>query len=164
MRAPDTRARQTRLVALGPDKPEWDCILLAFGQRLKAVRAAAGLSQSQLAARCFLPKDHISGLECGRRTASLTVLLMLAHAMGISAGEPTDGLAAPTRQAGREQTLAVIAREPGISTDALAQSLGLPSEYVAQIVRCLASVGEIAPEPIGWQRGWKKAPSVDGER
>jgi transcriptional regulator with XRE-family HTH domain len=162
MPAGDRRARQVRLVALGPDKPETDGVLLAFGERLKSLRTATGFSLGQLVARCFLRNDHISGLEHGGSASRLTVLLMLAHAIGVSAGEPTSGLAAPTRQAGRAQTLAVIARQPGIGTDALAQSLGLPAWYAAQIVRCLASVGEIASESTGWRHGWAVPREVTG--
>lgn len=54
-------------------------------------------SQAGLAARCFLRHDRVSAFERGCATPTLQELLLLAHALGVSVGELTDGLATPTR-------------------------------------------------------------------
>ena len=82
-------AKQARLAALGPDKPEKDEILLAFGKNLRSLRIAARLSQDKLARRCFLRHDDVSHIERGVRTPSLTMLFMLAHTLGASVAHLT---------------------------------------------------------------------------
>jgi transcriptional regulator with XRE-family HTH domain len=139
------------MAALGPDRPEKERFLVAFGQTIKSLRAAAGLSQTELAARCFLRHDHVSDLERGKRAPDLIVLLMLARALGASVTELTDGLAAPSRAVGMAGLLAFVAQQPGISSNALAAELRLPSWYVTQMIRYLDSVGAITPEPPGWR-------------
>ncbi len=144
-------AKQARLAALGPDKPEKDEILLAFGTSLRLLRAAARLSQDELARRCFLRHDEISRLERGGATPSLTVLLMLAHTLDASVAQLTDGLSAPRRTASRSQTLSLIASRPGMSTLALAQDIEVPLWYVRQLIGSLEATGEIARQPPGWR-------------
>jgi transcriptional regulator with XRE-family HTH domain len=139
--------------ALGPDKPERDQLLLAFGENLRAHRLQAGFSRQALAERCFVRSGQISQLERGRTAPSLLVVLLLADVMGVGMGELVGGLAAPSRRASREQILALIAQQPGISTDELAQSLGLPPRYVFETARCMASYGEIVWRRSGWQSG-----------
>jgi transcriptional regulator with XRE-family HTH domain len=141
--------KRTPLVVLRPDKPENDAILLAFGENLRSLRTAAGLSQRRLARRCFLRHDDISGLERGVRSPGLQVLLMLAHAIGVSVGELTEGLPAPTRQVGRAQTLALIAAQPSIGMRELTESLALPEWYVGKRLRCLEASREIVHEQDG---------------
>src|SRR5580692_652095 len=99
-KSPAGRARE---VALGPDKPERDELLRAFGQTLKRHRTLAGLTQRTLAERRLLRADEISHLEQGTRIPNLLVLLLLADAIGADDGELTGGLAAPTRRATRKQ-------------------------------------------------------------
>jgi transcriptional regulator with XRE-family HTH domain len=152
MHSASAPAKQARLAALGPDKPERDEILLAFGQSLRLLRAAARLSQDKLARRCFLRHDEISRLERGGAMPSLTVLFMLAHTLGASVAQLTDGLAAPSRTATKGQTLSLIDSQPGISTVALAQDMEVPSWYVRELIRCLEAAGEVARQPPGWRR------------
>jgi len=99
------------MAGLGLDRPEREGIPLAFGQNVRSLRVAADLPQEQLARRCFLRNDVISGLGRGVR----------------------------------------IAWRPGIGTDALAESLKLPSWYVVWLVRCLEANGEVVPQRTGWQ-------------
>lgn len=137
------RVASTMQVALGPDTPERDGVLLAFGQRLRLCRADAGLSQHALASRCFLRHDHVSRLELGRTEPSLTVLLVLAHATGVTVGELTSELPIPNRQASRAEMRALFAGEPGITTTRLAAATGLPIWYVLQNGRYLRAFEEI---------------------
>jgi transcriptional regulator with XRE-family HTH domain len=136
-------------VALGIDRPEKDAVLLAFGHNLRSLRATASLSQGTLAARCFLRRDHISGLERGIRAPTLTVLLTLADALGSTVDELTGDLPAPTRHQARTRTLAEIASHPGIRTNELASALGVPRWYMSEILRYLESTGAVTG-PISW--------------
>ncbi len=164
MQSASPSPKQGRLAALGPDKPEKDEILLAFGQRLRLLRVAARLSQDKLARRCFLRHDEISRLEHGGATPSLTVLLMLAHTLSASVAELTDGLAAPSRKATKSQTLALIAAQPGITPLALADDLALPAWYIRELMRCLEATGEIARQPPGWRQAHRQPSSVSDAR
>jgi transcriptional regulator with XRE-family HTH domain len=158
----DAHERQTRVLACGVDKPERDRLLSDFGQKLRSLRTAAGLSQGELAKRCFLRPDHISALERGAGIPDLPILLMLADAVGATVTELTAGLSAPTRQAGRDQVLALIpSSPPGITTSQLsARAIGLPAWYVTQLLRYLESDGEIAPTAVQGRVAWHQDPSA----
>jgi transcriptional regulator with XRE-family HTH domain len=58
-------------------------ILKRFALRLRAMRVAAGLSQTELAARCGLHKLTIGRLEAGRQEPKWPTLLILAEALGV---------------------------------------------------------------------------------
>jgi transcriptional regulator with XRE-family HTH domain len=58
-----------------------------FGQRLKTLRKAEGLSQEELAERSYLNRPYISGIEQGKRNVSLEVMEKLAEALGVAVGE-----------------------------------------------------------------------------
>jgi len=152
MQRASASAKQARLAALGPDKPEKDDLLLAFGKNLSSLRGATRLSQDKLARRCFLRHDHIAHFERGAATPNLIMLLMLAHTLGASVADLTEGLAAPSRTASKGRTLALVASQPGISTLALADDLALPAWYVRELIRCLEATGEVARQPPGWRR------------
>lgn len=55
-----------------------------FGSRLASTRAALGLSQSAIAARCGLQPSHIAHFESGRRMPSLLNLIRIRRALGCS--------------------------------------------------------------------------------
>jgi len=61
-----------------------------FGQRLKTLRKAKGLSQEELAEKSGLNRPYISGIEKGRRNVSLEVMEKLAGALGVEMGELVD--------------------------------------------------------------------------
>ena len=159
MHSTSVSAKQARLAALGPDKPEKDEILRAFGKNLRSLRVAAGLSQEKLARRCFLRRDDISHFERGAATPSLTMLLMLAHTLGASVAQLTDGLAAPSRTASKSQTLSLLALQPGISTLALAEDMEVPAWYVRELILCLEATGEVARQPPGWRQAHRQPSS-----
>jgi transcriptional regulator with XRE-family HTH domain len=151
MSVPSARESWIRQLALGPDIPEREAILRAFGEHLRSLRVTAGLTQEKLGARCFLTHGRMSDLEHGQTEPRLTMVLMLAHGLGVPVGELIAGLAAPSRQAGRAQILAVLARQPAISADGLVEALGVPRWYVLENMRSLQSFGEIVCGPSGWQ-------------
>jgi transcriptional regulator with XRE-family HTH domain len=145
---------QARWAAFGPDKRERDDVLLAFGRNMRTLRAAAGLSQQELAVRCFMRRNQISALERGASAPDLPALLVLGERLGVSAGELIEGLQAPVRRVGTAQVLELITKSPGITTESIAASLGLPYHYAAEIALYLQSARLIAPAE---QRGWRPA-------
>jgi transcriptional regulator with XRE-family HTH domain len=66
--------------------------LKRFGDRLKELRRAAGLSQEKLAELAELHRTYISGVERGERNASLTTIARIAKALDISLSELFEGV------------------------------------------------------------------------
>lgn len=58
-----------------------------FGERLKAIRIAANLTQEQLAEKVGMRAQNITRLETGGRTPSWETVLRLAEALGVSVAE-----------------------------------------------------------------------------
>ncbi|MCW3018878.1 MAG: hypothetical protein JWN10_1186 [Solirubrobacterales bacterium] len=150
--------RQSRRITFGPDKRERDDVLLAFGKKLRPLRVAGGLSQRDLAVRCFMRLDQVSAYERGARVPDLIALLVLGETLGASTRELTEGLAAPLRRAGTAQLLELVTRQPGLSTDAAAASLGLPFWYASTLALYLQSTGAIVLERTGWQPAEQQTP------
>jgi transcriptional regulator with XRE-family HTH domain len=149
----DDEMPRTRDVALGPDRPERQAILAAFGENVKACRTAAGLSQAVLAQRCFLAPERISSMERGRVSPTLTVLLLLADTIDVPVAELARDLPAPTRQASTEKIRALVAEQPEITTEKLAEALGVPAWYVTQSGHRLRSLRAILTRGRGWEPG-----------
>ncbi|SDQ24540.1 helix-turn-helix transcriptional regulator [Pseudoxanthomonas sp. CF125] len=64
----------------------------SFGDRLRAARIAAGLTQEQLGFSVGLTKASVSAWENGRETPSFRVLPELRHALGLSLDELVCGV------------------------------------------------------------------------
>ena len=58
-----------------------------FGERLRELRIARNLTQTQLAQRCGSNRPFISNLERGVKVPSLTMILRLAEALPCSVYE-----------------------------------------------------------------------------
>lgn len=58
-----------------------------FGQKLRKLRLAAGLSQEKLALLADLDRTYISGVERGHRNISLINLQRIAVALNLSLSE-----------------------------------------------------------------------------
>lgn len=58
-------------------------ITIHFGQRVKALRLQAGLSQEAFADRCGLDRTYISGIERGVRNPTLEVIGVIADGLKI---------------------------------------------------------------------------------
>lgn len=54
------------------------------GRNAARLRKEAGLTQEQLAERCGLSQQYLSGLESGRRNPTVVTLYELATALGVS--------------------------------------------------------------------------------
>ncbi len=58
---------------------------LSFGRRLRELRAAAGLTQRELAGRTGIPAVNISQWECGLYAPLVLDVPRLAQALGVDA-------------------------------------------------------------------------------
>ena len=56
----------------------------AFGQILRELRAERGLSQEEFADKCRISRPHVSRLETGKNSPSLSMLFQLTDALGIT--------------------------------------------------------------------------------
>ncbi|WP_437886956.1 helix-turn-helix domain-containing protein [Phytobacter sp. V91] len=56
-------------------------VKVLLGQRVRALRLEAGLSQESFADKCGLDRTYISGIERGTRNPTLEVLYILATAL-----------------------------------------------------------------------------------
>jgi transcriptional regulator with XRE-family HTH domain len=59
----------------------------SFGERVRELRKAKGLSQERLALECELDRSYIGGVERGERNVSLINIYKIAKALGISPRE-----------------------------------------------------------------------------
>ena len=57
----------------------------AFGERLKAVREAKGMTQEQLSALVDIGPNHLSALERGVKLPRLETFVAIANTLGVSA-------------------------------------------------------------------------------
>jgi len=64
-----------------------EAITAAFGQRVRELRTAKGLSQEALALACDLDRTYIGGIERGERNVSLINIQKIAAALGVPVKE-----------------------------------------------------------------------------
>lgn len=69
-----------------------DDILARFGQRVRELRQAKGLSQEGFAAECNLDRTYVGGIERGERNLALRNIEVIASTLGISLSELMRGL------------------------------------------------------------------------
>jgi transcriptional regulator with XRE-family HTH domain len=67
-------------------------ILTRFGQRVRALRTAAGLSQEAFAAKCGLDRTYVGGIERGERNLALRNIERIARTLEISLSKLMGGL------------------------------------------------------------------------
>jgi transcriptional regulator with XRE-family HTH domain len=68
------------------------CSLTSFGQNVRRIRGASGLTQERLADKADLDPTYISGIERGVRNPSLLIISRLAKALGVSLSELCKGI------------------------------------------------------------------------
>ncbi len=73
-------------------------LMRAFGQRLRELRLAAGLTRRQLARKGCISQSTISKAELGRSEPSLSLILILGAALSITPGTLIGGLPAPQQR------------------------------------------------------------------
>ncbi|MDS1268902.1 helix-turn-helix domain-containing protein [Lipingzhangella sp. LS1_29] len=104
-----------------------DLDLVTFGQRLRHLRRARGMTLSDLGERVGRAPSQLSLLENGKREPKLSLLTSLAKALGASVEELLSKQP-PTRRAQLEIAVEEAQRDP------LYQSLGLPHLRVGKRV------------------------------
>ena len=57
--------------------------LRSFGERVRSLRKARGLSQEQLADACHLDRTYIGGIERGERNVTVLKVRLIAEALSI---------------------------------------------------------------------------------
>jgi len=67
-------------------------ILHRFGQRVRELRKAKGLSQEAFADACGLDRTYISGIERGLRNVALVNIAQIAGTLDVTISELTEGL------------------------------------------------------------------------
>lgn len=72
------------------DLKNTDCI--AFGNRLREIRKQKGFSQEGFADHAGLHRTYLGGLERGERNPTLTVMLKIAKALGVSLSDLVAGV------------------------------------------------------------------------
>ncbi len=141
------------VLVLGLDAGERGEVMSSFGENLNVLRARAGLTQWELAARCFLSADSVAALGDGSRLPGFLALLDLARALEVSVADLTDGISPPTRWATREQLRDLLAERPGQTgrTAQLVEASRLPPTYVTRALRYMRAYGEISsPKRAQW--------------
>lgn len=59
----------------------------SFGQAVRELRMAGGLTQEELADRAGLDRSYIGGVERGERNPSLSVVEKIAEGLGVTLAE-----------------------------------------------------------------------------
>ncbi|MDP0971659.1 helix-turn-helix transcriptional regulator [Klebsiella pneumoniae] len=67
-------------------------MLHRFGQRVRELRKAKGLSQEAFADACGLDRTYISGIERGLRNVALVNIAQIARTLDVTISELTEGL------------------------------------------------------------------------
>ena len=73
-------------------------ILIKFGNRVRELRKAQGLSQEAFAARCGLDRTYIGGVERGQRNIALRNVEIIAKTLNVSISELTQGISGEQQQ------------------------------------------------------------------
>jgi transcriptional regulator with XRE-family HTH domain len=67
-------------------------ILERFGNRVRELRKAKGLSQEAFAAECGLDRTYVGGIERGQRNVALRNIESIAQTLGITLCELMRGI------------------------------------------------------------------------
>ena len=67
-------------------------LLIEFGQRIRVLRLAAGISQEELAEKAGLHRTYIGMIERGEKNITLKNLVKIAKALGKKASSLLEGI------------------------------------------------------------------------
>jgi DNA-binding XRE family transcriptional regulator len=133
------------------DYAEHDETLQAFAERLRTVRERAGLTQEQLDAPVYAQRGTVSRMEHGHTAPKLFTLLQLADSLNVGPGELLNGLPVPKRTATLDRVLVLIETNPGITTNQIADDLGISANYAMRLIRSLVTTHAISSQRGGWK-------------
>jgi len=125
-----------------PTLPGTELDLVLFGQRLRHLRRARGLTLAELGARVGRAPSVLSLLENGRREPKLSMIEALAGALSVSPGELMRRQA-PSRRAQLEIALEEAQRDPlyaGLGLPYLRPGARVPNDVLEHV---LALYGEL---------------------
>ena len=71
---------------------------MSFGDHLRALREAAGLSRAELARKASVPASTLRHWEGGRGMPGLPTLLRLAEALGVPVEQLAEGVDDPAEE------------------------------------------------------------------
>ncbi len=74
--------------------PRRDRTLTTFGKNVCRFRTQKGFSQDKLAEKANLDRTYVSGIERGVRNPSITVVIKLARALGVTTDQLCKGVGA----------------------------------------------------------------------
>ncbi|MGZ5442066.1 MAG: helix-turn-helix domain-containing protein [Thermoanaerobaculia bacterium] len=66
-------------------------MLRALGERIRELRKARAISQERLAELAEIHENHVRRIERGEANPSFLVLLRIARALGVKAGQLIEG-------------------------------------------------------------------------
>ncbi len=67
-------------------------LTIKFGNKIRELRKAKGLSQEDFADLCGFDRTYVSGIERGTRNPTLKALEVLANALGVSIEDLFQGI------------------------------------------------------------------------
>ena len=79
---------------------------MEFGERIRAVRTGAGLTQEQLASRLWVTRQAVSNWENGRNLPDIEVVIAISQTFGVSLDELILGGEDMTRTTGEQNDMA----------------------------------------------------------
>ncbi|MEU0438738.1 helix-turn-helix transcriptional regulator [Streptomyces sp. NPDC006186] len=121
-----------------------------FGRRLREIRSARGLSQSDVAGKGLSP-SYISLVESGNRTPSPKAVRAIAERLGVT----VDDLTAPAPQERqRVHRVEVVGRLIAARSLQAAGDLARAREELLDVVR---QAGDSGLDEIRWEAGWELA-------
>jgi transcriptional regulator with XRE-family HTH domain len=71
---------------------------MSFGQHLRSLREAGGLSRAELARRARVPASTLRNWECDRGMPGMPAFLRLAEALGVPAERLAEGVEDPAEE------------------------------------------------------------------
>ncbi len=97
--------------------PQIDDQVRAFGEKMRAARAAAGLSQVALSEATRLDRAAISFLERAERCPDLSTLVRVGRALGVTPSELLKGVGEGARRgsSGPHTTVSLTSRRRGLA-------------------------------------------------
>nr|WP_093053427.1 helix-turn-helix transcriptional regulator [Pseudomonas sp. NFPP33] len=75
-----------------PSPPKSPPLRLKFGQRIRELRLASGMTQESFADHCGFARTYMSRIETGGANPSLEAIKVLADALNVSISSLLEGL------------------------------------------------------------------------